>query len=373
MVSPRRTSRRKGGTRATTHPATHTRLASWWSATACPIWKTSAYPLRPAVSPSTTSPTPTTAVSRGPRSPPWSTWLASRSPTPCTPRACMPTWPNRSPACAAGVPSAPHLHVGLLLPQPLGSALRPVPLSSHPCSCTYRSPSCQTPRRPPCPCIATLTPPSSSSTTALYCPPTWPSVSVMGLEALSFTPLAWAPSCASGTASAYGPPPRVWSGRSASSPYTSYRGGTDAWCHPRTAPRPFSMATPDPRPNLPSLTLLCLRQHWELWVQAQHDTLAQHLLALLNTASLPIRPPHPPRGPYLFRISSKGPYLGALLLEPQLGLDHAYEDATAATYYAGRRSHLWRHDGAIFCDLLATDALSTCAIKRAFAYRTLEW
>ena len=128
------------------------------------------------------------------------------------------------------------------------------------------------------------------------------------------------------------------------------------------------------------LNLLGLHQHCELWVPAQHDTQAQHLLALLNKeahdlaargASTPtpwaVPLPQHLQGALVLH------YQGALLLEPQLGLDQAYEDATAAAYYAGRRSRLWRPDGTVFYDLLESDALPTRAIKRAFAYRALEW
>ena len=128
------------------------------------------------------------------------------------------------------------------------------------------------------------------------------------------------------------------------------------------------------------LNLLGLRQHCEMWVPAQHDTQAQHLLALLNKeahdlaargASTPtpwaVPLPQHLQGALVLH------YQGALLLEPQLGLDQAYEDATATAYYAGRRSRLWRPDGTVFYDLLESDALPTRAIKRAFAYRALEW
>ena len=127
-------------------------------------------------------------------------------------------------------------------------------------------------------------------------------------------------------------------------------------------------------------TLLDFQAHYEVWCPAQHDTQDTHLLALLNReahqlaargASSPTPwavplPQHLPSPLLLY-------YRGALLLEPQLGLDQAYDDAAAAAYFAGRRASCLRPDGGPFYDLLESDELPTRAIKRALAYRALEW
>ena len=66
-------------------------------------------------------------------------------------------------------------------------------------------------------------------------------------------------------------------------------------------------------------------------------------------------------------------YRGGLLVEPQLGLDAAYDAATATAYFSGRRAHLLRPDGTIYQEMLEADDVPTRAIKRALAYRVLEW
>ena len=127
-------------------------------------------------------------------------------------------------------------------------------------------------------------------------------------------------------------------------------------------------------------TLLHFRAHHEVWCPAQHDTQDTHLLALLNReahllaargASTPAPwavplPQHLPSPLLLY-------YQGALLLEPQIGLDRAYDDAAAAAYFTGRRASCLRPDGGPFYNLLESGELPTRAIKRALAYRALEW
>ena len=95
------------------------------------------------------------------------------------------------------------------------------------------------------------------------------------------------------------------------------------------------------RAHLAEPTLLRFRAHHELWVPAHHDT----LLALLNREAhqLAARGASSP-APWAIPLPQHLPsplllyYRGTLVLQPQLGLDQAYEDATAATYYTGRRA-----------------------------------
>ena len=127
-------------------------------------------------------------------------------------------------------------------------------------------------------------------------------------------------------------------------------------------------------------TLLHFQAHYEVWGPAQHDTLDTHLLALLNREAHQLATcgalcpalwavpfPQHRHSPLLLY------YRGALLLEPQLGLDQAYDDATAAAYFAGRRALCLRADRSPFYDLLESHELPTRAINRALAYRALEW
>ena len=126
-------------------------------------------------------------------------------------------------------------------------------------------------------------------------------------------------------------------------------------------------------------TLLRLRSHTELRVRAQHDSHATHLLAILNREShhlaargaasptpwaVPVPPPPCTPCPALPRW---------LAVERQLGLDAAYDAAAATAYFPSRRAHLLRPDGRIFQELLEADDVPTRAIKRALAYRVLEW
>ena len=127
-------------------------------------------------------------------------------------------------------------------------------------------------------------------------------------------------------------------------------------------------------------TLLHLRSHTELWVRAQHDSHATHLLAILNREShqLAARGAASPTPwavplPHLLPAPLVLHYRGGLLVEPQLGLDAAYEAATASTYFSGRRAQLLRPDGTIFQELLEVGDIPTRAVKRALAYRVLEW
>ena len=60
------------------------------------------------------------------------------------------------------------------------------------------------------------------------------------------------------------------------------------------------------------------------------------------------------------------------MLELELGLHQAYADAAAAAHFTRRGSCL-RPDGNPFYHLLESDDLPTRAIKRALAYRVLEW
>ena len=66
-------------------------------------------------------------------------------------------------------------------------------------------------------------------------------------------------------------------------------------------------------------------------------------------------------------------YRGSLFVEPQLGLDAAYDATTTSAYFSGRRAHLLRPHRTIFQELLEADNIPTRAIKRALAYRVLEW
>ena len=66
-------------------------------------------------------------------------------------------------------------------------------------------------------------------------------------------------------------------------------------------------------------------------------------------------------------------HCGALLIDPDLGLDAAYQAATAAAYFTARRETCLRPNGPDFLPLLEGDQLPTVAVKRAFAYRVLEW
>ena len=129
-----------------------------------------------------------------------------------------------------------------------------------------------------------------------------------------------------------------------------------------------------------SPTLLRLRSHTELWVPAQHDSHATHLLAILNREShqLAARGAAAPTPwavplPHLLPDPLVLHYRGSMLVEPQLGLDAAYDATTTSAYFSGRRAHLLRPDGTIFHELLEADDIPTRAIKRALAYRVLEW
>ena len=126
-------------------------------------------------------------------------------------------------------------------------------------------------------------------------------------------------------------------------------------------------------------TLLRLCSHVELWVQAHHDSHATHLLAVLNRESHQLaargaaRPtPWAVPLPHLLPAPLVLHYRGGLLVEPQLGLNAAYDVATATAYFSGRRAHLLRPDSTIFQAMLEADDAPTRAIKRALAYRVLE-
>ena len=128
-----------------------------------------------------------------------------------------------------------------------------------------------------------------------------------------------------------------------------------------------------------SPTLLRLRSHTELWVPAQHDSHSTHLLAILNREShqLAARGAAAPTPwavplPHLLPDPLVLHYRGSMLVEPQLGLDAAYDATTTSAYFSGRRAHLLRPDGTIFHELLEADDIPTRAIKRALAYRVLE-
>ena len=127
-------------------------------------------------------------------------------------------------------------------------------------------------------------------------------------------------------------------------------------------------------------TFLRLRPLHGVWSPAQHDTHATHLLAHLNTAAhtLATTGAHRPQAwaaPLSALLGT--PVLlyhrGALMLDSHSGLDAAYDMATADKYYTGPRSTLLRPSAAHFQRLLETAKLPTLAIKRAYAYRILEW
>ena len=123
-------------------------------------------------------------------------------------------------------------------------------------------------------------------------------------------------------------------------------------------------------------TLLHLKAHHELWLRAQHDTSDRDTLALLNSiaqslASLGAHTATPwivPLLPHLVVFHYK-----ALLIDPDLVLDAAYQAVTSAAYFTARCETYLRPDGADFVALLQDDQLPTMAVKRAFAYRVLEW
>ena len=125
--------------------------------------------------------------------------------------------------------------------------------------------------------------------------------------------------------------------------------------------------------------LLRLRSHIKLWVRAQHDSHATHLLAVLHRKShqLAARGAAGP-APWAFPLPHLLPaplllhYRVGLLVEPQWGLDAAYEAARASAYFTGRRAQLLRLDRNIFQELLEADDIPTRAIKRALAYCVLE-
>ena len=127
-------------------------------------------------------------------------------------------------------------------------------------------------------------------------------------------------------------------------------------------------------------TLLRLRTHTELWSGAQHDNHAPHLLALLNRESHQLAAcgaacpaPSAEPLPHLLCAPLVLHYGGSLFVEPQLGLDAAYDDATTSAHFSGRRAHLLLPDYTIFQELLKADNIPMRAIKRAFAYGVLEW
>ena len=126
--------------------------------------------------------------------------------------------------------------------------------------------------------------------------------------------------------------------------------------------------------------LLRLRPFHEVWAPAQHDTRATHLLAVLNDAAhaqatsganspqawaVPLAPL---RGPRVLLY-----YMGALVLDPHKGLDAAYDQAAADTYFTGSRRDLRRPSASEFTALVEDAAVPALAIKRAYAYRVLEW
>ena len=127
-------------------------------------------------------------------------------------------------------------------------------------------------------------------------------------------------------------------------------------------------------------TLLHLKAHHKLWLRAQHDTSDEDTLALLNSMahSLTTRGAHAatpwtvPLLPHLHRRLVLF-HCGALLVDPDLGLDAADRAATSAAYFTARREACLRPDGADLLALLEGDRLATVAVKRAFAYRVLEW
>ena len=127
-------------------------------------------------------------------------------------------------------------------------------------------------------------------------------------------------------------------------------------------------------------TLLHLEAHHELWLRAQHDTTDRDLLASLKSmahslATRGARGATPWTIPLLPRLHERLVlfHCGALLLDPELGLDAAYHAAASAAYFTARRETCLRADGAHFLALLEGDKLPTVAVKRAFAYRILEW
>ena len=65
--------------------------------------------------------------------------------------------------------------------------------------------------------------------------------------------------------------------------------------------------------------------------------------------------------------------MGALVLDPHKGLDAAYDQAAADTYFTGSRRDLRRPSASEFTALVEDAAVPALAIKRAYAYRVLEW
>ena len=49
------------------------------------------------------------------------------------------------------------------------------------------------------------------------------------------------------------------------------------------------------------------------------------------------------------------------------------DGTTASAYFTGPQSQCWRPNGTLFHELLEADELPARAIKRAYAYRALEW
>ena len=63
---------------------------------------------------------------------------------------------------------------------------------------------------------------------------------------------------------------------------------------------------------------------------------------------------------------------GALMLDPHMGLDAAYNAAAAAAYFMGINCSLLRPSATDFLAMVETATILTLAIKRAFAYQLLE-
>ena len=123
-----------------------------------------------------------------------------------------------------------------------------------------------------------------------------------------------------------------------------------------------------------SPVLLRLRPFHEVWTPAQHDTRATHLLATLNAAAhalattgwvVPLAPLLCPRM-LLY-------YMGALVLDPHKGLDAAYDQAATDAYFARPHQDLLRPAVGEFSALVENAAVPALAVKRAYAYRVLEW
>ena len=126
--------------------------------------------------------------------------------------------------------------------------------------------------------------------------------------------------------------------------------------------------------------LLRLRPFHEVWTPAQHDTRATHLLATLNAAAHALAtagannpqawavPLAPLLGPRVLLY-----YIGAFVLDPHKSLDAAYNQAATDAYFAWPRQDLLHPAAGEFANLVGDAAVPALALKRAYAYRVLEW